>query len=72
MDSSNTDEAAEDGYDFVIPYHLLDERLGDDTDTKQHKAHRGQQLRKRSIRNYRHATTKWGAALENFGPLWVS
>lgn len=58
--------------DFVVPYHIVDERLGDDVDTEQHKARRGDKLRRRSIRHYRHATTQWGAALESFGPMWVS
>lgn len=62
----------EDELDFVVPYHIIDDRLGEDVDTEQHKARRGQKLRKRSIRHYRHATTKWGAALESFGPMWVS
>lgn len=58
-------------YDFVVPYNLIEERLDDDVDTEQHKAHRGQRFFKRSIRHYRHANTRWGAALENFSPMWV-
>lgn len=69
---SGHDSKTEDDHDLIIPYGYLDERLGDDEDTEQHKAHRGQNLRKRHIRHYRHATTKWGAALEGFGPMWVS
>ncbi|KAF2169731.1 hypothetical protein M409DRAFT_52239 [Zasmidium cellare ATCC 36951] len=59
-------------YDFVVPYNLIEERLDDDVDTEQHKAHRGQRFFMRSIRHYRHATTKWGAALEGFAPMWFA
>jgi tellurite resistance protein TehA-like permease len=41
-------------------------------DTEQHKKRHGHHLRKRSIRHYRHATTKWGAALESFNPMWFA
>lgn len=64
--------AQEDSHDFDIPFRLLDAHLDDDEDTEQHKAHRGQNVRKRSIRHYRHATAKWGAALESFNPLWFA
>lgn len=59
-------------YDFEVPYDVLDDRLSQDVDTEQHKRHRGKTLRKRHIRHYRHATTKWGAALEGFSPLWFA
>ena len=62
---------AQTSHDFVVPYNILDGRLGDDENTEQHKALRGKNLHKRSIRHYRHATTKWGAALESFSPFWV-
>lgn len=65
---ANNDIAEQDSHDFEIPFRLLDTQLNDDEDTEQHKAHRGQNMRKRSIRHYRHATTKWGAALESFHP----
>lgn len=55
--------------DLVIPRSYVYHGLDDDESTEQHKAHRGQQLHKRSIRHYRHATSKWGAALENFSPM---
>lgn len=55
----------------VVPYEVLYQRLDDDTDTEQHKGHRMQETHMKSIRHYRHATTKWGAALESFSPLWV-
>lgn len=71
MEPFRSHGAPEDGRDFVVPYHILDERVGDATDTEQHKAHRGTKLRKRSIKHYRCATTRWGAALEGFSPLWV-
>ncbi|KAG9564209.1 C4-dicarboxylate transporter/malic acid transport protein, partial [Aureobasidium melanogenum] len=58
--------------DLVIPWSYVDYGLQDDEATEQHKAHIGQQLHKRSIRHYRHATSKWGAALENFSPLWFA
>jgi hypothetical protein len=57
--------------ELEIPWSLIDERQNDDEDTEQHKRRRGKKLHKRSIRNYRHATTEWGAALENFKPMWV-
>lgn len=63
--------APEDGRDFVIPYHVIDEHVGDTTDTEQHKAHRATELRKYSIKHYRCAITKRGAALEGFSPMWV-
>lgn len=56
-------------HDLVIPWSYVDPTLNDEVATEQHKARRGQQLQKRSIRHYRHATTKWGAALESFSPL---
>lgn len=71
MTSSNG-QSREDHPDLTIPFSLVDERLGDDQDTEQHKAHRGQNLSKRHIRNYRHATSKWGIALEGFGPVWFA
>lgn len=58
--------------ELQIPWSLPDDHLHDDQDTEQHKFHRGKKLHKRSIRNYRHATTKWGAALESFKSMWVS
>lgn len=64
-------ERPEDGHDFAIPWRYLDPNIDDDAATEQHKAHRGQMLHKRSIRHYRHATTKRGAALESFNPMWV-
>lgn len=57
--------------ELEIPWSLIDDRVRDDEDTEQHKRRRGTNLHKRSIRNYRHATTKWGAALESFKPMWV-
>lgn len=71
-DRNETSLTEQDGHDFDIPSHLLDSQLNDDEDTEQHKAHRGQHVRKRSIRHYRHATTRWGAALESFHPLWFA
>jgi tellurite resistance protein TehA-like permease len=62
----------QDGPDLHIPWAAVDARLADDEDTEQRKAHRGRILHKRSIRHYRHATTKWGAALESFQPLWFA
>ncbi|THW94238.1 C4-dicarboxylate transporter/malic acid transport protein [Aureobasidium pullulans] len=59
-------------HDLVIPWSYVDPTLNDEVATEQHKARRGQQLQKRSIRHYRHATTKWGAALESFSPLWFA
>ncbi|THW30546.1 C4-dicarboxylate transporter/malic acid transport protein [Aureobasidium pullulans] len=59
-------------HDLVIPWSYVDPTLSDEVATEQHKARRGQQLQKRSIRHYRHATTKWGAALESFSPLWFA
>lgn len=58
--------APEDERDFVVPYHILDERVWDATDTEQHKTYRGTKLRERSIKHYRCATTKWGTAPESF------
>jgi tellurite resistance protein TehA-like permease len=62
-------------YDFDIPWRLVDgdiaHALDDDEDSEQHKRRRNQNLRKQSIRHYRHATGKWGAALESFKPIWV-
>ncbi|SMQ50868.1 unnamed protein product [Zymoseptoria tritici ST99CH_1A5] len=46
IDRSLTEQ---DTLDFDIPFHLLDSHLCDDEDTEQHKAHRGQNVRKRSI-----------------------
>ncbi|CAD0093454.1 unnamed protein product [Aureobasidium vineae] len=65
-------EQSDDSNDFVVPWSYVDPDINDDGDTEQHKAHRNQQLYKRSIRHYRHATTKWGAALESFNPLWFA
>lgn len=62
-------------YDFDVPWRLIDgevaHALGDDEDSEQHKRRRNQRLHKRSIRHYRHATGKWGAALESLKPIWV-
>lgn len=62
-------------YDFEVPWALIDgdvaNALDDDEDSEQHKRRRNQILRKRSIRHYRHAKGKWGAALESFKPIWV-
>lgn len=62
-------------YDFQVPWALVDgdvaHALADDEDSEQHKKRRGTMLRKRSIRHYRHATGRWGAALESFKPIWV-
>lgn len=62
-------------YDFDVPWRLIDgeiaHALDDDEDSEQHKRRRNQKLRKQSIRHYRHATGKWGAALESFKPIWV-
>jgi len=54
-----------------VPWSLIDDRLATSLDTSQHKAFQANKSRKRSIRFYRHATTKWGAALEGFKPMWV-
>jgi tellurite resistance protein TehA-like permease len=64
----------EDGYDLSIPWTLVDTHPADSptADTEQHKRRHGQHLRKRSIRHYRHATTRWGAALESFKPMWFA
>ncbi|KAH6618504.1 voltage-dependent anion channel-domain-containing protein [Boeremia exigua] len=63
-------------YDFEVPWRLIDgeiaHALDDDADSEQHKRRRNQKLRKRSIRHYRHATGKWGAALESFKPIWFA
>ncbi|KAF3052178.1 hypothetical protein E8E11_006750 [Didymella keratinophila] len=63
-------------YDFDVPWRLIDgevaHALDDDEDSEQHKRRRNQKLRKRSIRHYRHATGKWGAALESFKPIWFA
>lgn len=63
-------------YDFQVPWALIDGDLAhapnDDEDSEQHKRRRGLKLRKLSIRHHRHATGKWGAALESFKPIWVS
>ena len=62
-------------YDFQVPWQLIDgdiaHALQDDEDSEQHKKRRNQKLRKQSIRHHRHATGKWGAALESFKPIWV-
>lgn len=62
-------------FDFDVPWRLVDEEfahaLDDDEDSEQHKRRRNQKLKKQSIRHYRHATGKWGAALESFKPIWV-
>lgn len=62
-------------YDFEVPWVLIDgekaNALDDDEDSEQHKRRRDLILRKRSIRHYRHAKGRWGAALENFKPIWV-
>lgn len=71
MSSSKYHNGSGDDRDFVIPYDVIDERVNDPLDTEQHKARRGTKVRKRSIKHYRHATTKWGAALEGFSPMWV-
>ncbi|KAL2031698.1 hypothetical protein VTO58DRAFT_107049 [Aureobasidium pullulans] len=65
-------EDTENDHDLVIPWSYVDPTLNDEVATEQHKARRGQQLQKRSIRHYRHTTTKWGAALESFSPLWFA
>jgi hypothetical protein len=63
-------------YDLEVPWALIDgdlaHALDDDEDSEQHKRRRGLKMRKKSIRHYRHATSKWGAALESFKPIWVS
>jgi hypothetical protein len=63
-------------YDLEIPWKLIDHDLAhgleDSQDSEQHKERRNFKMKKRSIRHYRHATTKWGAALESFKPIWVS
>lgn len=64
--------SAQDRHDLLIPFHLIDPQLNDDEDTEQHKAYRGHYQKKRSIRHYRHATSRWGAALESFNPLWFA
>ena len=60
-------------YDFNVPWQLIDGDMAhapqDGVDSEQHKNRRSQGIQKRSIRHYRHATTKWGAALESFSPL---
>ena len=62
-------------YDLEVPWKIIDHDLAhgleDDEDSEQHKNRRNFNMKKRSIRHYRHATTKWGAALENFKPIWV-
>jgi hypothetical protein len=62
-------------YDLEVPWKIIDHDLAhglqDDEDSEQHKNRRSFNMKKRSIRHYRHATTKWGAALENFKPIWV-
>ncbi|KAJ4339422.1 hypothetical protein N0V95_007776 [Ascochyta clinopodiicola] len=63
-------------YDFDVPWELIDgdvaHALEDDEDSEQHKRRRGLKLHKHSIRHYRHATGKWGAALESFKPIWFA
>ncbi|THW67141.1 C4-dicarboxylate transporter/malic acid transport protein [Aureobasidium pullulans] len=56
-------------HDLVIPWSYVDPTLNDEVATEQHKAHRGQQLQKRSIRHYRHASTKWGCGVEKLQSL---
>lgn len=63
---------AEADYDFDVPWEYIDSHPAQTDDTEQHRNRRGHHLRKRSIRHYRHATTKWGAALESFSPLWFA
>ena len=62
-------------YDFNVPWQLIDGDMAhapqDGVDSEQHKNRRNQGIQKRSIRHYRHATGKWGAALESFKPIWV-
>lgn len=53
-------------------FEIIDESLNREVDIEQHKARRDGELKKRSIRQYRHATSKWGATLESFGPVWAS
>jgi len=67
-----TQGEAEDDRDLVMPYRIIDDQLYDEVDTKQRKQNRDKYLIKRSIRHYRHATTKWGAALESFRPMWFA
>jgi tellurite resistance protein TehA-like permease len=64
---------ADDSYDFSVPWAIADADGADQAaDTEQHKKRHGHHLRKRSIRHYRHATTKWGAVLESFQPIWFA
>ncbi|KAK5999610.1 hypothetical protein QM012_005267 [Aureobasidium pullulans] len=72
MTISDSSTLQSDSNDLVIPWSYLHPQIDDDVNTEQHKAHRNKNLHKRSIRHYRHATTKWGAALESFNPLWFS
>lgn len=59
--------------DFSVPWSIADADGADQAaDTEQHKKRAGHNLRKRSIRHYRHATTKGGAALESFQPIWFA
>lgn len=64
---------SDDDHDFFnVPWEYIDSHPADFNDTEQHRELRGQRLRKHSIRHYRHATTKWGAALESFSPMWFA
>ncbi|EME47133.1 hypothetical protein DOTSEDRAFT_31619 [Dothistroma septosporum NZE10] len=62
----------EEEHSLMVPYAILHDRLGYDVDTQQHKRRQAQPSRKNHIRNYRHATTRWGAALESFSPMWFA
>ena len=57
--------------ELEIPWSLIDDRVHDDDDTELNKRRRGTNFHKQSIRNYRHATTKRGAAPESFKPMWI-
>ncbi|KAG9205247.1 hypothetical protein G6514_008824 [Epicoccum nigrum] len=63
-------------YDFDVPWQLIDGEMArapqDGVDSEQHKNRRNQGIQKRSIRHYRHATGRWGAALESFKPIWFA
>jgi hypothetical protein len=52
-----------DDHDLEVPWDIVDDHLHDDRDAEQHKRRRGQKLRKRSIRHYRHATKKMGRCI---------
>jgi len=61
-----------DSHDLELAWSVLDPNIYDDEDTEQHKAHRDEVLQKPSIQHYRHATGRWGAALESFSPMWFA